>query len=68
MRKVIMGIGLLIGIAAWATGIIGLVSTPYPHLVPIPNRITAFGCTAMMGTILLLVIVYAHGTRAGDID
>jgi len=30
--------------------------------------VTAFGASAMMGTLLLLVITFAHTTRAGDID
>jgi len=68
VRKVIMGLGLAVGIAAWAVGIVGLVSTPNPHLLPIPNPVTAFGASAMMGTLLLLVITFAHTTRAGDID
>lgn len=68
MRKVILGLGLLVGLAAWAVGLIGLFSTPNPHLVPIPNQVTVYGVVAMMGTLLLLVIVFAHGTRAGDVD
>lgn len=68
MRKVILGLGLAVGIAAWAVGLIGLFSTPNPHLQPIPNEVSAFGVTAMMGTLLILVITFAHGTRAGDVD
>ncbi len=68
MRKVIMGLGLALGIVAWGVGLFGLATTTYPHVVPVPNTITAYGCVAMMGTILLLVIVFAHGTRAGDVD
>ena len=68
MRKVIMSLGLVVGIVAWAIGIIGLVTTPDPHLYPIPNSVTAFGACAMMGVLLLLVITFAHATRAGDID
>lgn len=68
MRKVILGLGLAVGLAAWIVGLVGLFTTPNPHLVPIPNSVTAFGVTAMMGTLLLLVIVFAHGTRAGDVD
>ena len=68
MRKVILGLGLAVGLAAWIVGLVGLFTTPNPHLVPIPNTVTVFGVTAMMGTLLLLVIVFAHGTRAGDVD
>jgi ABC-type cobalamin transport system permease subunit len=68
MRKVIISSGLLVGLAAWLTGIIGLLSTPNPHLLPIPNSVSAFGASAMLGTVLLLVIVLAHTTRAGDVD
>ena len=68
MRKVIITSGLLVGVAAWAVGIIGLLSVPNPHLIPIPNAVSAFGASAMLGTILLLVIVLAHTTRVGDVD
>lgn len=68
MRKLLLGGGLAVGIAAWAVGLIGLFSTPNPHLVPIPDEVTVFGVVAMMGTLLILVIVFAHGTRAGDVD
>jgi hypothetical protein len=68
MRKVILSLGLAIGIIALGTGIFGLATTPYDHVVPVPYRIISFGAVAMMGTLLLLVIVFAHGTRAGDID
>ena len=68
MRKVILGSGLVVGIIAWAIGIYGLVVTPNPHLVPVPYRVISFGATAMMGTLLLLVIAFAHGSRAGDVD
>src|SRR4051794_40327801 len=63
-----MGLGLAVGIVAWVIGIIGLVSIPNPHLLPIPNAVTAFGACALMGTLLLLVITSAHTTRGGDID
>ena len=68
MRKVILGLGLLVGLAAWIVGLVGLFTTPNPHLVPIPDQVTTFGVIAMMGTLVLLVIVFAHGTRAGDVD
>ena len=68
MRKVILGLGLVVGIAAWAVGLIGLFTTPNLRLQPIPNEVAAFGVTAMMGTLLILVITFAHGTRAGDVD
>ena len=68
MRKVILGLGLAVGLAAWIVGMVGLFSTPNPHLVPIPNEVTTFGVVAMMGTLTVLVIVFAHGTRAGDVD
>ena len=68
MRKVILSLGLVIGLIALAVGIGGLVVTPYDHVVPVPYRIISFGAVAMMGTLLLFVIVFAHGTRAGDID
>lgn len=68
MRKVILSLGLAVGIAAWAVGLFGLVTTPYDHVVPVPYRIVTFGAITMMGTLVLLVIVFAHGTRAGDID
>ena len=68
MRKVILGLGLAVGLAAWIVGLIGLFSTPNPHLVPIPNEVTTYGVVAMMGTLTILVIVFAHGTRAGDVD
>ena len=68
MRKVILSLGLAVGIVAWAVGIYGLVTIPYDHVVPVPYDIVAFGASAMMGTLLLFVIVFAHGTRAGDID
>jgi hypothetical protein len=66
MRKVILSLGLVVGLLTWATGIWGLATTPYDHVVPVPYRIVSFGATAMMGTLVLLVITYAHGTRAGD--
>jgi hypothetical protein len=68
MRKVILGLGLAIGIVALGVGIFGLATTPYDHVVPVPYKIVSWGAVAMMGTLLLLVISFAHGTRAGDID
>lgn len=68
MRRVIMILGLVVGIVAWAVGIFGLVTTPDPHLYPIPNPVTAYGACGMMGVLLLLVITFAHVTRAGDIE
>ncbi len=68
MRKVILSLGLLIGLAAWIVGLVGLLSIPNPHLLPIPNPVSAFGVSAMMGTLLMLVVTFAHGTRAGDVD
>jgi hypothetical protein len=68
VRKVILGLGVAVGIVAWAIGIYGLVVTPNPHVIPVPYRVISFGASAMMGTLLLLVIAFAHGSRAGDID
>ncbi|GAB2592033.1 hypothetical protein [Microlunatus antarcticus] len=68
MRKVILGLGLAIGIVALGVGIFGLATTPYDHVVPVPYKIVSFGAVAMMGTLLILVIAFAHGTRAGDLD
>ena len=68
MRKVILGLGLVVGIAAWAVGIFGLVTQPNPHVIPVPYPVISFGASAMMGTLLIFVIVFAHGTRAGDTD
>jgi len=68
LRKVILGLGLTIGIVAWGIGLWGLAVTPNPHVVPVPYRVISFGAVAMMGTLLLLVIAFAHGSRAGDID
>ena len=68
MRKVILSLGLAVGIVALGVGLVGLITTPYDHVVPIPYRIISFGAVAMMGTLVLLVITFAHGTRAGDID
>jgi hypothetical membrane protein len=68
MRKVILSLGLVVGIVALGVGIFGLATTPYDHVVPVPYKIVSFGAVAMMGTLVLLVITYAHGTRAGDID
>ena len=68
MRKVILSLGLAVGIVALGVGIVGLIVTPYDHVVPVPYRIISYGAVAMMGTLLLLVITFAHGTRAGDID
>ena len=68
MRKVILSLGLVVGIIAFGVGIWGLAATPYDHVVPVPYKIVSFGVVAMMGTLVLLVITYAHGTRAGDID
>jgi hypothetical protein len=68
MRKVILSSGLVVGLIALAVGIFGLATTPYDHVVPVPYKIVSFGAVAMMGTLVLLVITYAHGTRAGDID
>ena len=68
MRKVILSLGLAIGIVAWGIGIFGLVSRKYDHLLPVPYNVMGFAASAMMGTLLLFVVVFAHGTRAGDID
>jgi hypothetical protein len=65
---VIMILGVVVGIAAWAIGLYGLATTANAHVVPVPNRLTVFGAVAMMGTVTLLVTVFAHGTRAGDLD
>jgi hypothetical protein len=68
MRKVILSSGLVVGLVALAVGIWGLATTPYDHLTPYPYAFVSFGAVAMMGTLLLLVITFAHGTRAGDLD
>ena len=68
MRRVVMGLGLVIGLAAWGFGIYGMATTPSPYVVPVPTRVTVHGVSAMMGTLILFVLVFAHGTRAGDID
>ena len=68
MRKVILTIGLVVGIVALGVGIFGLAVTPYDHLTPYPYAFVSYGAVAMMGTLVLLVITFAHGTRAGDID
>ena len=68
MRKVILSIGLAVGLVALAVGIWGLAVTPYDHLTPYPYRFVSFGAVAMMGTLVLLVISFAHGARAGDVD
>ena len=68
MRKVILSLGFVVGIVALGVGIWGLAATPYDHVVPVPYKIISFGAVAMMGTLVLLVITYAHGTRAGDLD
>lgn len=68
MRKVILSLGLVVGLVALAVGIWGLAATPYDHVVPVPYRIVTFGAVAMMGTLVLLVITFAHGTRAGDLN
>lgn len=68
MRKVILTIGLVVGIVALGVGIFGIAVTPYDHLTPYPYPFVSYGAVAMMGALLLLVITFAHGTRAGDID
>ncbi|MGI3783515.1 MAG: hypothetical protein ACRYG2_22345 [Janthinobacterium lividum] len=68
MRKVILSSGLVLGVIALAVGIFGLATTPYDHVVPVPYRIISFGVVSMMGTLLILVVTFAHGTRAGDFD
>jgi hypothetical protein len=68
VRKVILTLGLVVGLAALAVGIVGLAITPYNHLTPYPYPIVSYGAVAMMGALLLLVITFAHGTRAGDVD
>jgi hypothetical protein len=68
MRKVILALGLGVGLLALAVGIWGLVVTPYDRLLPVPYRFMSFGATAMMGALTLLVITFAHGARAGDIE
>ncbi|GAA3567587.1 hypothetical protein GCM10022197_24680 [Microlunatus spumicola] len=68
MRKVILTLGLVVGIIALGVGIVGLVMTPYDHLTPYPYAFVSYGAVAMMGTLVLLVITFAHGTRAGDVD
>ena len=68
MRKVILSLGLVVGILALAVGLWGLVVTPYDRLLPVPYRFISFGVVAMMGTLVLLVITFAHGARAGDVD
>ena len=68
MRKVILSSGFALGLIALAVGIFGLATTPYDHVVPVPYRIITFGVVAMMGTLLILVITFAHGTRAGDAE
>lgn len=68
MRKVILTLGIVVGIVALVVGIWGLAVTPYDHLTPYPYRFVSFGAVAMMGALTILVITFAHGTRAGDID
>jgi hypothetical protein len=67
VRKVILSVGLVVGIIALGTGIWGLATTPYDHVLPVPYRIISFGAVGMMGTLLLFVITFAHGSSAGDI-
>ena len=68
MRKVILSLGLAIGVVAWAIGLYGLVSRKYDHLLPVPYNVMGFAASAMMGTLLILIVVFAHGTRAGEVD
>jgi hypothetical protein len=68
MRKVILTLGLAVGVLAVVVGIWGLAATPYDHLLPAPYRVVGFGASGMMGTLVLLVVAFAHGTRAGDVD
>lgn len=68
MRKVILTLGIVVGVIALGVGIAGLILTPYDHVVPVPYRIVTYGVVAMMGTLTILVITFAHGTRAGDLD
>jgi hypothetical protein len=66
VRKVILTSGLVLGIIALAVGIYGLVVTPYDHLTPYPYAFVSYGAVAMMGTLLLLVITFAHASNAGN--
>ena len=68
VRTVVMSLGSVVGLAAWVVGLYGLATTHNAHVIPVPTRLTVYGVFAMMGTLLLFVLVFAHGTRAGDID
>lgn len=68
MRKVVLTLGIVVGVIALGVGIVGLVVTPNDHVVPVPYRIVTYGAVAMMGSLTILVIAFAHGTRAGALD
>ena len=63
----ILGLGLAVGLAAWVVGLVGLVTQPNSHVIPVPYPVISYGASAMMGTLLIFVVVFAHGTRAGDL-
>lgn len=66
MSKIVMPLGFVVGFVSYAVGLIGLFATPEPHTVPTPSRVVSFGAAAMMGVLITLVMLYAHGSRTGD--
>ena len=57
MSRVIMSLGFAVAIVAYIIGIWGLVAS---------GDALGFAVTAMMGTLLALVMTFAHGSRVGD--
>ena len=57
MSKVIMSLGFTVALVAYVIGVWGLVAR---------ENVLGFAVTAMMGTLLALVMTYAHGSRVGD--
>lgn len=66
MSKIIMPLGFIVGAVSYAVGLIGLFIQPNAHIQPTPTRAVSFGAAAMMGVLIVLIMLYAHGSRTGD--
>ncbi len=66
MSKVVMPVGFVVGAVCYVIGIVGLFTIPDLHAVPTPNSVVSFGAAAMLGVLIVLVMLYAHGSRTGD--
>ena len=66
MSKIVMPLGFIVGAISYLVGLVGLFATPDAFIQPSSFRAVSFGAAAMMGVLIVLVMLYAHGSRTGD--